>query len=276
MTAPYTAAPVPPPASAPADAPRPAPGALRLRPLPGEVTASYLARLASAYRMPLTHLLDGLGIRLSPGPDTRPPGSELTLTATAQQYLAAFTRIPHPHLRRALPCLSPTDRPHTSDPTGETATALWQHTPPALQPVRACTVCVKHRTPDAIATTAWIYPQPPQVLLCIRHQQASSDPRHTTPLGIRTLPEVAHTHRRLARAVSAAPALTWAATITTRWYDHQQHLATRWQTRLAALTAAYPHTCDGPASPTLTCRSLVTYPETLTLAQALAASPTAP
>lgn len=134
-------------------------------------------------------------------------------------------------------------------------------------------MCVKHRTPDAIATTAWIYPQPPRVLLCIRHQQASSDPRHTTPLGIRPLPELAHTHRRLARAVSAAPALTWAATITTRWYDHQQHLATRWQTRLAALTAANPHTCDGPASPTLTCRSLVTYPETLTLAQALARLP---
>ena len=63
--------------------------------------------------------------------------------------------------------------------------------------------------------------------------------------------------------------LTWASTITTRWYDHHQHLHQRWHTRLHRLRAANPHLASGPASPALTCRSLITYPKTLTLAAAV-------
>ncbi|MFF7098368.1 hypothetical protein ACFY9A_39270 [Streptomyces rubradiris] len=63
--------------------------------------------------------------------------------------------------------------------------------------------------------------------------------------------------------------MSWATTITTRWYNHHQHLHSRWRTRLHQLTAANPHLAPGPASPALTCRSLITYPETLTLATTL-------
>ncbi|MGW4985308.1 hypothetical protein [Streptomyces mirabilis] len=88
------------------------------------------------------------------------------------------------------------------------------------------------------------------------------------PLDIRPVPELTRTHLRARRPPTAA-SLSWASTITTRWYDHHQHLHERWHTRLNRLTAANPRIPPGPASPTLTCRNLITYPETLTLAATL-------
>ncbi|MFE9539857.1 hypothetical protein [Streptomyces sp. NPDC006691] len=99
------------------------------------------------------------------------------------------------------------------------------------------------------------------------HQQAASDPRHPAPLDIRPVPELTQAHLGARRPT--ATSLSWASTITTRWYDHHQHLHERWHTRLGRLTTANPHIPPGPASPTLTCRNLITYPETLTLAAAL-------
>ncbi|MFF7772505.1 hypothetical protein ACFZC7_39200 [Streptomyces massasporeus] len=65
--------------------------------------------------------------------------------------------------------------------------------------------------------------------------------------------------------------------MTTRWYDHQQHLTHRWHTRLARLCAANPRlTTTGSASPALVTCDLVIYPETVTLARALAALPNRP
>ncbi|MEU1183792.1 hypothetical protein ABZ464_40435 [Streptomyces sp. NPDC005820] len=105
-------------------------------------------------------------------------------------------------------------------------------------------------------------------MICTRHQQASSDPRHPAPLDIRAVPELTQAHLR-ARRPATPVSLSWASTITTRWYDHHQHLHERWHTRLGRLTTANPHIPPGPATPTLTCRNLITYPETLTLATAL-------
>ncbi|MBL1090475.1 hypothetical protein JK360_13875, partial [Streptomyces sp. 9-7] len=65
--------------------------------------------------------------------------------------------------------------------------------------------------------------------------------------------------------------------ITTRWYDHQQHLTHRWHTRLHQLCATTPHlTTAGNASPALLTRDLITYPETVALARALATLPNRP
>ncbi|MEU2826398.1 hypothetical protein ABZ763_30070 [Streptomyces bacillaris] len=149
------------------------------------------------------------------------------------------------------------------------ATARWQPVQPALQPLPACTACTIRRSPHQ-AVPAWIHPAPdlPRIMICTRHQQAASDPRHPAPLDIRPVPELTRAHLR-ARRRQMATSLSWASTITTRWYDHHQHLHERWHTRLNRLTAANPHIPPGPASPTLTCRSLITYPETLTLARTL-------
>jgi hypothetical protein len=149
------------------------------------------------------------------------------------------------------------------------AIAHWQPAQPATQPLPACTVCTAHRSPHK-AVPAWIHPAPdlPRAIICTRHQQASSDPRHPTPLDIRSLPELTHA-RPTTRRPPTPSSLSWASTITTRWYDHHQHLHERWHTRLHRLTAANPHIPLHPASPALTCRNLITYPETLTLAATL-------
>lgn len=247
------------------------PGALRVRPIPHEATTSYLGRLAATYRVSAAQLLDGLGIHLTTGAgaDTAAPAAELHLTPQARQHLTAFTRIPLPHLARALPRLQPREDPGITD--GLPA-ARCLPVPTSQQPVRACTACTAHRSHGATAI-AWVYPPPPGIAICTRHQQATADPRHTTPLDIHPLPELTRTHHRhrpLARHPGYPTALTWARAITTRWYDHQQHLTHRWQTRLHHLTAANQSlTHSSTASPALTCRTLITYPETIALAAAL-------
>ncbi|MFF5772157.1 hypothetical protein ACFY8V_33075 [Streptomyces californicus] len=81
--------------------PSAAAGVFRVRPLPSEATASYVQRLATAYRLTLPQLLAGAGITLT-GHGT-PPTTELHLSPAACHHIAALARIPLPHLRRALP-----------------------------------------------------------------------------------------------------------------------------------------------------------------------------
>lgn len=120
----------------------------------------------------------------------------------------------------------------------------------------------------------------PQRLVCPPHQQAAPDPRLASPIRTGAVPELAaasYAHQRLLRHPRASTAWTAARAITTRWYDHQQHLTHRWHTRLARLCAANPHlTATGNASPALLTRDLVTYPETVTLARTLATLPNRP
>lgn len=236
-----------------------------MRPLPGEATASYLTRLAATYQLTPAQLLDGLHIT-APGTERTPPTAEIHLSTEAARRLSGLARIPTAHLARALPGLrqpapSGHDSPHH-------AAARWQTVEPAMQPLPACTACTIRRSPHA-AALAWIHPAPnlPRTVICTRHQQAASDPRHPAPLDIRAAPELTRARLRTRRPTAAS--LSWASTITTRWYDHHQHLHQRWHTRLNRLTAANPHIPPNPASPALTCRNLITYPETLTLAAAL-------
>ncbi|MFE5869550.1 hypothetical protein ACFQ6V_12995 [Streptomyces roseifaciens] len=65
-----------------------------------------------------------------------------------------------------------------------------------------------------------------------------------------------------------------ARAITTRWYDHQQHLTDRWHQRLHHLALANAHLDHvGNASATLLARDLVIYPETVALARTLTTLP---
>ncbi|WP_454341755.1 TniB family NTP-binding protein [Streptomyces canus] len=240
------------------------PGPLRVQPLPGEATASYLTRLAATYRLTPAQLLDGLATTVT-GTEHAPPATDIHLSAEAAHRLSAFTRIPPAHLTRALA----RQPPPASIGTARAAIALWQPVPPAVQPLPACTACTIRRSPHQ-AAPAWIHPatDSPRIMICARHQQASRDPRHPAPLDIRAVPELTQAHLRSRRPATPV-SLSWASTITTRWYDHHQHLHQRWRMRLHQLTAANPHIPTGPASPALTCRDLITYPETLTLATAL-------
>ncbi|MEV6182276.1 TniQ family protein [Streptomyces sp. NPDC052015] len=239
------------------------PGALRIRPLPRESAASYLTRLAGTYQLTAAQLLDGLNIATT-GTFASPPATDIHLSAEAAHRLSAFTRIPLAHLTRALA----RQPPPASIGMARAAIARWQPVPPAVQPLPACTACTIRRSPHQ-AAPAWIHPasNSPRIMICTRHQQASSDSRHPAPLDVRPVPELTRPRPTARRATPAS--LSWASTITTRWYDHQQHLHQRWLTRLDRLTNANPHIPPGPASPALTCRDLITYPETLTLATAL-------
>lgn len=190
--------------------------------------------------------------------------------------LAGFTRFPIAHLTRALPHLRPPAPSLANTGAHGTATARWHAVETALQPLPACTACTIRRSPHA-TTSAWIHPSPglPRIMICTRHQQASSDPRHPAPLDIRPFPELTRT-RPGARRPPTPVSLSWASTITTRWYDHQQHVHERWHIRLHRLTAANPRMSPGPASPALTCRELIAYPKTLTLAAAFDRLPPPP
>ncbi|MEV8395213.1 MULTISPECIES: TniQ family protein [unclassified Streptomyces] len=251
--------------------PSAAPGVLRVRPLTFEATASYVQRLATAYRLTLPQLLDGTGITLHRHGTL--PTADLTFTPCATRHLATLARIPLPHLTRALPHLA-----LLGDAHGTGAAARWKRLDTAQQPVRACTLCTRHRSHDA-TNTAWVQPAPHR-LLCPRHHQTAPDPRLASPIRTGAVPELAaasYAHQRLLRHPRAATAWTAARAITTRWYDHQQHLTHRWHTRLNQLCAANPHlTTTGSASPALVTRDLVIYPETVTLARALAALPNRP
>ncbi|MFJ9034600.1 TniQ family protein [Streptomyces sp. NPDC102274] len=251
--------------------PSAAPGVLRVRPLPSEATASYVQRLADAYQLTLPQLLDGAGITLHRHGTL--PTTELTLTPRAARHLAALARTPLPHLTRALPHLAPLGDAH-----GTGATAHWKRLETEQQPVRACTLCTRHRNHN-VTDTAWVHPAPHR-LMCPRHYQAAPDPRLTSPLRTQATPEITdahHAHQRLLRHPRALTAWTAAHAITTRWYDHQQHLSHRWRTRLTRLCAANPHlTTTGSASPALLTRDLVTYPETVALARILATLPNRP
>lgn len=251
--------------------PSAAPGVLRVRPLRGEATASYTQRLADSYWLTLPQLLDGAGIALHG--HGAPPAAELHLSRNAAQHLAVLTSTPLPHLTRALPCLAAN---HDAHDTG--AAARWKRLESAQQPVRACTLCTRHRSHGA-TDTAWVQAAP-QRLVCPRHQQAAPDRRLTSTVHTQGVPELAaahHSHQRLLQHPRADTAWTAAHAITTRWYDHQQHLTHRWHTRLTRLCATNPHlTTTGNASPALLTRDLVTYPETVALARILATLPNRP
>ncbi|MEV7683676.1 TniQ family protein [Streptomyces sp. NPDC088341] len=89
------------------------PGPLRVRPLPGEPTASYLTRLTAAYRLSPAQLLDGLCITVT-GTENAPPAAEIRLNAEAARRLSGLTRIPLTHPTRARPTRA---RPRPRRPT---------------------------------------------------------------------------------------------------------------------------------------------------------------
>ncbi|WP_308016675.1 TniQ family protein [Streptomyces rhizosphaericus] len=246
------------------------PGALRVQPLPRESTASYLTRLAATYQLTVDQLLDGLHIAAT-GTFAAPPATDIHLSAEATRRLSAFTRIPPAHLNRALPA-SP--RPPVSawptppSPAGSPSSprsSRWRRAPPAPR------TAARTRPSPRGSTRRPTCPGPSSAPATSRPPAIPGTPPPSTS----TPPELTRT-RPGARHRATTASLSWASTITTRWYDHHQHLHARWHTRLNRLTDANPHIPQGPASPALTCRNLITYPETLTLAAALDRLPRTP
>ncbi|MEU5189900.1 TniQ family protein [Streptomyces klenkii] len=251
-----------------AQIPPPAAGVFRVRPLPYEATASYLQRLAAAYRLTLPQLCEGAGIALN-GQGTT-PAAGLALSPAATGRIAVLSRIPMAHLTCALPHLTH----HSALPNGA-ATARWTPFDAPDRPVAACTLCTRHHS-QGTTRAAWTH-RPWHRLLCPRHHQTAPDWRLGTPLRTGVVPELItahHGHQRLHRHPRGTSAWMTARAITTRWYDHQQHLADRWHHRLHQLTALNAHLDHGGnASAALLARDLVIYPEAVILARTLATLP---
>ncbi|MFJ9846347.1 TniQ family protein [Kitasatospora sp. NPDC101155] len=251
------------------------PGCLRIRPLPGESTASYLTRLAHAYRQSLPQLLDALAIAVDAQGKglATVPGVELHPNRSAQVRIAALARVPHAHLARALPHWEPvaSTRPARPGSGHELPHISWQRTARHRQPpITACPACVLHHTRGA-TRTAWAY-TPDHQRLCTRHHTWPTTGEHNHILNVAELPELQpaqRAHQRLLRRQGADLAWSWAQTITTRWYDHQQHAAPRWRRRATALERTNPELAPTHGSWALLARPAVTYPETVTLARAL-------
>jgi hypothetical protein len=100
--------------------------------------------------------------------------------------------------------------------------------------------------------------RPARLVMCPRHQQATPDPLLKSALRIEAAPELPaarHAHQRLLRHPRAATAWNTAHTVTTRWYEHDHHLADGWRARLNHLTTTNPHLAtSASASPTLLAR----------------------
>ncbi|MFJ5123398.1 TniQ family protein [Kitasatospora sp. NPDC088548] len=241
-----------------------------VRPLPAESTASWLTRLAQAHHLPTPYLLDGLNITTAGRPGRSPGGSEIHLDHTAQHHLAAFTRVPHHHLTRALPRLH--TLPQVPARAGHIGGhAAWRRLETHEAPVRACPTCTLRRTHGATGHALAYLPD--HARLCPRHHRWAAGPHHN--LSTAALPELprAHTsHQRLRRHPDATDAWTWAAAITTRWHDHSTHttLTARWRHRRRLLHTTNPGVQPVTGSWTLLARDAVTYPETVTLALVLA------
>ncbi|MEU4303705.1 hypothetical protein [Kitasatospora aureofaciens] len=102
---------------------RSAAGLLKVRPLPGETTLSFIERLASTVRLTARELL-----RLLPVDGPKPlfqqfqADGEAFLDAETRALLAAFCAAPEEHLRRALPAWERL-------PPGEAEVPPWGWTP---------------------------------------------------------------------------------------------------------------------------------------------------
>lgn len=148
----------------------------------GQVPFAYvLVPPAASAKTPAAQFARCLGIPVAAGmsqaqithadrPRT-PPTAELHLSPAACHRLAALAHIPLRHLTHVLPLLAPH---HTA------AAAHWKRLESGQQPVRACTLCTRHRSHDA-TNTAWVH-RPPHRLVCPRHQQAAPDPRLTSTI----------------------------------------------------------------------------------------------
>ncbi|MGW4651508.1 hypothetical protein [Kitasatospora sp. NPDC004289] len=246
-----------------------------MRPVAHESTASYLTRLAHTYRQTLPQLLEALAIAVEAQGKglAAVSGAELHPNRAAQVRIAVFSRIPHTHLARALHRWEPVASTRPALPRSSHALphVIWQRLPRHRRlPVAACPLCVLHRTRGA-TDEARVY-IPDHRRLCRRHHTWPTGGEHAVVLDVAALPELQRaqrTHQRLMGRQDANLAWSWAQSITTRWYDHQQHAAPRWRRRATILERANPGSVPTRSSWALLARDIVTYPETVILAHAL-------
>ncbi|MER7743301.1 TniQ family protein [Streptomyces sp. NPDC096538] len=275
-------------------------GVLRVAPLGGETTWSYLCRLAARYGMDGAVLLDGWRqANRRPRPrrgSTTAAVVEVLFDVVGQELLAELSGISQSTLARALPTwqqgpaafASASGTPRTGPKNcGRAPEGPW---PGRLEAGRvrfqdartfgsvaiACGLCTARRTGHPVHAARYL---PPWRRVCHRHQRWQSDADHDEQpgwLGVATCPEIGRAQQRwpaLARHAARrghdpCQAFALARTIVLRWWQQAPAWqAERWPARVHRLThgaAGGPETVWSAAV-----REAAVLPETIALAQAL-------
>ncbi|WAP61135.1 Helicase associated domain protein [Streptomyces sp. S465] len=244
-------------------------GVLRVGPLQGEMTQSFLIRLAACYGMAfrdlLTAILDVGGLPNVMG--RARPDSEIYLNQEARDRVAQLCRVPQDHLLQALPAWAQ-EEPRRRFAKGPAA--QFHHT---AEKVRrwgpACPACTARRTGRREAARLYLGPEQ---RVCLPHhrwlmQIPGTVGRVVNLAGSGQVLEARHHHvRLLCRSARAADAFEVAQAVTASWWWQTWPREHVWPARLRSLDS------DGLDQDAwqVVARELVTYPETVALAALLA------
>ncbi|MFJ9795906.1 Helicase associated domain protein [Streptomyces sp. NPDC101145] len=242
----------------------------RVAPLPGELTLSFLTRLAARYHLTIRDLLAAV---TDVGGRQNVAGmlyldSEIHLNAQARGRVATLCRVPPrvleqalPAWRREEPCGKYGAGPVGRLMRGEEAVAAWGP---------ACPACTAARTGRRVPARRYLTPEE---RVCARHRYWLLFLPGTSglPVPLGPCPEVVDAQRRhvrlLRRSPAGAQAFEVARAITGSWWDqtwpNKEHL---WPARLEGTR---PTGAD-PGWWKVAARDLITYPETVALARLLA------
>ncbi|MFJ7242793.1 Helicase associated domain protein [Streptomyces olivaceus] len=245
----------------------------RIAPLSGELTLSFLTRIAARYHLGIRDVLAAVtdvgGQRNLTG--MLYPDSEIHLNAQARARVSALCHVPQHVLEQALPAWTreePSGKYGTGPAgrllRGEEAVAAWG---------QACPACTATRTGRDVPARRYLAPEE---RVCARHGYWLLYLPHTSglPVPLGRCPKVIAAQRQHVRMLHRSPAAVHAfevaCAVTNSWWDQpwpneEQH----WPARLEA-------TCPSDADPgwwKVATRDLITYPETVAVARLLADHP---
>lgn len=242
-------------------------GVWRVAPVPGEMTQSFLVRVAARYSMGFRELLSAVAEvgGLSNVMGRGRPDSEVYLSGEARDRVAVLCRVAPDHLHRALPAWAQ-EEPRRRFATGPAA--QFHHTPEMVLPWGpACPGCAVRWTGRAEGVR--LYLKPGQ-RVCGLHGWWLMQVPGTAGCAV-ALPEVElwvqaqKRHRRLLRRGAVVGAFGVAEAVTASWWQGMWPREQLWPARLRALW-------DGKAEWAtwqVAAREAVTYPETVALAALL-------
>lgn len=244
-------------------------GAVRVAPLSGETTLSFIKRVASRYRLTAKELIGALvDVGRRPNLFTVRPDGEVVFNAEARAVVAAFCRIPEEHLHRALPAWGK-DVPSSRLGSGP---AAWVRTAATIPPTGpGCRACTATATRGREEARRYLLPHG---RVCLKHQcwmlETPVDDAATGPgqLDLRYVPQIGAAQRRhvrlLRRCPHAGEAFAVAQAILASWWEGPWPDETLWPERRRLMTP------DNDAVWRAAARDAVTYPEAVTVASVLA------
>ncbi len=208
----------------------------RVAPLRGELTLSFLNRLAARYHLGLRDLLTA--VTETDGRQNVAgllfPDSEIHLNAQARERVGVLARVPAAVLKGALPAWTRAE-PHARHPggpagrltRGEEAVAPWGP---------ACPACCAARTGRRVPARRYLTPQE---RVCARHRYWLLFLPGTSglPVPLERCPEVTDAQRRhvrlLRRSPTGAQAFEVARALTSLWWEQPwPEKEQRWPARL--------------------------------------------